>query len=204
MLALGREFGSLHDAIAARSETVKMFPGEQSLSLEAAAPIVQRGTLPSSPEIAAEGLPQSPKFAAVKASALGQASPWHGTFNEWAVAMHGGAGKESGFLEGAKETGPVRFSHDGRLRESSLFYMTEEQGLSFMRACASPTATVVASRGWPWPKSLQGAREEALGAVAKLEVDDSHHPHLEEKSREEVAEFCADFLDPAREDAHRL
>ena len=40
ILALGREFESLGDAITARCETVKTFPGDQSLSLEAAAPIV--------------------------------------------------------------------------------------------------------------------------------------------------------------------
>ena len=66
-------------------------------------------------------------------------------------------------------------------------YMTEEQGLSFMRACAPPTATVVADRGWPWPRSLQAAREEALGAARTLQVDDSHHPHLEPGTREVVS-----------------
>ncbi len=144
-------------AAAARMATVSRYPGAQSIAPNAALALVTRGTQPvmSSPTTSAN-------TAASMSPALAEA----------------GAGVS---VAAAPAVAGYRFTHDPRLTEPSLAYLSEAAMCAYLRRITCPTLWVTGTTGWPWPEWMLASRP---GCFADLE---HHHLHAGELSTASVS-----------------
>ncbi len=92
--------------------------------------------------------------------------------------------------------GGVRFTHDPRLKTSSLVRLTEEQVLAFLAVIQCPVLAVRADQGWPFPPEVLIGRLASIPQAEVVEVHGGHHVHL--TCPEQVAPHIRAFfeLDP--------
>jgi len=171
-------YESFDEAVNARLATIDKLPGEQFLSREAAEIMVQRAVIP---------VPSVSSAAPAKKEEGGV--PFRGSD----VAAAKGAAVEEG----------VMFTHDPRLNQPSLGYLSEPQCLSFLSALRCPTLLVRGTRGWPYnPESVEKRerviRETLKGSDAifeKVEIMDAgHHLHLDPGTSCQAASTVVSFL----------
>ena len=86
----------------------------------------------------------------------------------------------------------VAWSSDPRLRIGSLYFLTQDQVLAFLKKISSPTLLVRASHGVLWSRSYMPQRYGVVQNLTIVDVDGPHHVHME--NAEEVARHVWSFL----------
>ena len=99
----------------------------------------------------------------------------------------------------AQVDGGWAYTHDLRLRTTSIARFTEPQVLSFLSAIACPTLIVRARDGMAFPEAMVAARVGAIPDARVVEIDGGHHNHLTHAG--EVGAAARSFLSalPPRE-----
>jgi len=89
--------------------------------------------------------------------------------------------------------GAFVWRHDPRLRGHSMLRLTEEHVRAFMRRVTCPVLVVRPRGGWPVEQAQVQARLDCLQSVELIEVDGSHHVHLDDPAalQEQVGAFLA-------------
>lgn len=167
-------YKSLADGISARVRIVSTYPGEQSISREAAEAIVRRGARYCPQETAAAGVGGQEESAG-----------------------EGEGEDETGSLVIAEDQGPIAFRYDPRLLLPSPTYLSVAQVDAFCAAITCSVLVVQAERGWPASAEDFATRKallEAKGLLQIVRLPGSHHLHLDPETGAAVGECVARFL----------
>jgi pimeloyl-ACP methyl ester carboxylesterase len=104
---------------------------------------------------------------------LAAANPGHTTAACEALLSRGTRQVDGGFV----------FSHDPRLKASSLVRMTEGQIIAVLARITAPTTLIWARDGFAAHRPALVAREAAVPNLTTHEVDGGHHVHLNAPNR---------------------
>jgi pimeloyl-ACP methyl ester carboxylesterase len=104
---------------------------------------------------------------------LAAANPGHTTAACEALLSRGTRQVDGGFV----------FSHDPRLKASSLVRMTEGQIIEVLARITAPTTLIWARDGFATHRTALVAREAAVPNLTTHEVDGGHHVHLNAPNR---------------------
>ena len=85
-----------------------------------------------------------------------------------------------------------RWRYDPRVRQPSLFRLTEQQVEAFIRRCKQPTLLVRPDDGWPFPASIAEQRRQLFPNIISVQVPGSHHVHLNQP--DQIAPIVREFL----------
>ncbi len=181
-------YPSLSKAIDTRVGVVATYPGEQSLSREAAAAIVSRGArLATSNEVRDAGIGNP--------ASSGAASREHSDAEDHV----GGDDSVPDLREDVHGELPVRFRYDPRLVLPSHSYLTDEQVDGITEALQCPTLLITADKGWPASNqsAMQRRRDiiKQKGLLQHEVVPGSHHCHLDPLHRNNVFSKVKSFLE---------
>ena len=91
-----------------------------------------------------------------------------------------------------KTEGGVIWSSDPRLLIGSLYYLTQEQVLAFLKKIEAPTLLVRASQGNLWKRPYMQERYDSIQNLTLADVKGPHHVHME--NSEQVARHVRPFL----------
>ncbi len=179
ILSAPKIYPKLSTAIEARIQVVKLYPGKQYISREAAAAIVGRGARLLS---AADTTKLQPDLVNDEG--------------------HEHSDLVCNLAEGV-DPGPVRFRYDPRLMLPSHVYMTDEQVEGFVHALTCPTLLITAEDGWPPRDPATMAKRAKIlqdkGLLTQEHVPGSHHCHLDPQHKTHVFERIWAFLQTKRE-----
>lgn len=164
---------------------------ERLVLLEGLAPLSAEAE--DAPSRARRGLEQNrltptkrPRVYATRAEAVARYAAAVPTLDE--------AGREAIVARGVAEVeGGWAYTHDLRLRTSSLARFTEEQVLAFLAAIACPVLIVKAREGLAFPEAMVRRRVAAIPNARVEEIDGAHHNHLTHAT--EVATCVQAFLE---------